>query len=222
MYRRKCFKDNERGAATTALLLIGIFAAVGILFIAILPLASGTEKSDRAQTAADAAALAGAKKMRDEIIESLAHASPPVSLAQLVDPQSGRGKAQELAMSNDAEITSYHAMPIAGSVSVNVRQLEEMPKTHKHAKAKATAELDLPLNSCQFGEDEVEPEDDDEASEDDDDEDDDEDSPPPEPEYEYSFSCPGLPNLNDYDDLDQLVADVQQLLEQRVDATLTH
>lgn len=216
MIRKWQIRENERGAATTALLVIGIFAAVAVLFIAVLPLSSGTEKSDRAQTAADAAALAGAEKMRDEIIENLAQANPPFSLVDLIDPQTGRSDAQKLASNNKADLLNYHATPLAGEVRVTVEQLETMPKTEGHAKARATANFDLSLNSCKFGEEDVEDEDEDDRDDDAEEGDDEDDGPPPEPDKEYSFTCPGLPNFEDYDELDDLINDVKQALNQRL------
>lgn len=53
----------ERGAATMALVLLGAFGALAVVFVYVLPLLSGTEQTSRAQTAADAAALAGAEEL---------------------------------------------------------------------------------------------------------------------------------------------------------------
>lgn len=214
--------SKETGAAATALLVLAFVVSLAFVFIAVLPLLKGTDQAARTQTAADAAALAGAEDARDKILNNLWTISSTGSLASLLNTQDGRIPASEYAQRNGAALQTYQLATATGKVNVQVRHFQKTHASGGHIKTAAEATLGVPLAHCKFGEEELPPEPVPPPEPDPDTEgDDDEEQPEPEPEFSYSFTCPGMAAYTDYDDFNELVQDVRHALEPRLKPALS-
>ncbi|QTE29959.1 hypothetical protein [Pengzhenrongella sicca] len=136
-----------------SMLAVVAVAIVGLLFLAIVPLLSGSEQSGRTQTSADAAALAGAQDVREYVLDQL-HSVFTVggwnSFGTLIGPARGYGAAQSYASANDAELITYSYDPSRDRFSVRTRLLAEAPNGDR-AESLATASLGVKLGTCGIG-----------------------------------------------------------------------
>jgi len=136
-------------------------ALIALLLVGIVPLLSGTEQSARAQTAADASALAGATSVRDRARAELRDVRlVDLALAELtgswrfstaVTPMSGFGSAEDYARRNAADLypARYSYDASGDRVRVGV-QLRELAPNDEHAEAVAAASLGMALADCRF------------------------------------------------------------------------
>ncbi len=149
---------GDEGQVTTALLVLTVVAVAAVLLQAVLPLAGATDQRSRAQTAADAAALAAVDRLGDDVRESLER---PLGfrgrrLGQLFDCGSGARSAGEFADRNGAVLTEYRrrcgASAGGSRVEVGVRTSDALPSGER-SDALASAELDLPEDPCRLSAD---------------------------------------------------------------------
>lgn len=148
-------RERERGAGPVSVILILAFLA--LVFTAGVT-ATGTFASNEsagAQHAADAAALAGAGGVVDTIPTALAPgflttSEIPLLLGGGPCVQTGRLQATQLAIENDATITSYCYNVWTDEVTVHVR-LNDTNTTSTHtAVAHATAATSFRANACEL------------------------------------------------------------------------
>lgn len=145
-----------------SLILVTSVAVVAILLVALIPLLSGTEQKSRSQTAADAAALAGAKDSRDyylDILESVdiddIHVSGSNPLRGtwtpevLPQPARGYGEASEYAVRNGGSLVpgNYSFDSHSGEVDVRL-ELRQGAPGGGNMQAAARAEVGATLSGC--------------------------------------------------------------------------
>src|SRR3954452_10688618 len=123
---------GDAGLATTAVLVVTAVAVVAVLMLFVIPLISGTEQSSRAQTGADAAALAGAVSVRERARDELAsvHLSDLAlgetagqwQFVTAVPPFSGFHDAQSYAAANGSTLSpaGYSYDPVNDRISVQL------------------------------------------------------------------------------------------------------
>lgn len=221
--------QDDRGLVTSAVVVVVSVGVVALLFLAVLPLLVGTDQKSRTQTAADAAALAGAESIRELVLDDLGDVIRPgggVSFAELLRGSPGLGQAQFYAGRNDATVGDYQYDPYADEIRVVTRSTQAPPRSGgepagiDRTEAVATAEVGVELAECVFSvsQKEVEPV---PAPE----------PPPPAPEPtasptptptptpvpvyvdEYRFSCPGLGSVPASLDLGDVLDDARALLD---------
>ncbi|MFS0701353.1 hypothetical protein AB6N24_15390 [Cellulomonas sp. 179-A 4D5 NHS] len=150
---------DDRGLVTSALVVVVCVGVVALLFLAVLPLLVGTDQKSRTQTAADAAALAGAEAVREHALAHLGDVIRPVggvSFADLLGPSRGLGQAQVYAARNDATVGEYRYDPFADEVRVVTRSTQAPPRSGgepasiDRTQAGATAEVGVDLAECVF------------------------------------------------------------------------
>jgi hypothetical protein len=143
----------------TALLIV---ATIGLLMVAlwiVIPIGQATDKRAKAQTAADAAALAGAQQARDELIAAMLTGYPvpvPVPTDPNPDPFEpmlcgvGATQAASYAEANDTQVTSYCFASALHQAQVRVRG-NWAAKNGSRAQAAADAELGRDIEPCHWG-----------------------------------------------------------------------
>lgn len=178
-------RRRRDAGATPVTVVLGIGILVAIFAGAITTLAAvASNESSKAQHAADAAALGGARGVLDDLPDDLALGFlAPSAIPGMVGGgtclQNGRGKASELATANGASVTSYCYNVWADEVSVSVR-MSSTAVSGEPTTAKAEAETTFTADQCRLDPSFAEPsEEPDDPPGDDDDADD--DPPPPAP-----------------------------------------
>jgi len=148
---------DERGQVTTALVMVVILGLTAVATLGVFALARGVDDRSRAQTAADAAALAGAGVLGDALPEILGLLdAKDGDLASYVGCDLGRADAEEYAAANDATLTAYCFDLASGEVTVEVRMQDPVSDDTGPAEAGAVASTGLDLGSCLFEDDAVE------------------------------------------------------------------
>jgi hypothetical protein len=139
-------RRDERGQITTAVVMVGIVmtAAIGV---AVLKLGEATDEKSQVQNAADAAALAGARQIRDEASEMILGF---IEGGRYVRPVCTMGSeaALEYAIRAGATLTGYCYYPELDTVEVDVQSSVPGGVSGAPAKATATARLGLALRDC--------------------------------------------------------------------------
>lgn len=140
--------DRERGSGpVTALLMLGVLALVFAIALTMVGTIAGDERSG-AQHAADAAALAGAQGVVDDLPTSLSPGFTvpneiPLLLGGGTCVQTGLLDATQLAAANGATLTSYCYNVYRDEVTVDVRMNSTQvdgPPTRAGAEAASTFE----------------------------------------------------------------------------------
>lgn len=145
---------RERGSGpVTALLVMGAVALVVATGVTALGAAAGDEGS-AAQHAADAAALAGAQAVLDDLPDSLLPGfTLPAEIPELMGGgtclQTGRAEASDLAVANTARLTRYCYNVYRDQVSVTV-ELTDDPVSGTPARADAEAASTFEAASCEL------------------------------------------------------------------------
>lgn len=143
---------NERGSGpVTVLLVLGAVALVIAAGFTALGAVAGDEGSS-AQHAADAAALAGAQGVLDDVPDSVrpgftVAAEIPELLGGGTCLQTGRSDAADLAAANTATLTSYCYNVFRDQVKVSVRMNDD-PVSGTQARADAEAASTFEANAC--------------------------------------------------------------------------
>lgn len=135
---------RERGHATTALIIVFSLFLLGFGFLYVSRLAKVGDEAAGLQTAADAAALAGAqsivKEMPDAILAAIEHRS-------ILPGGMGQAAASEFALRNDASLVSYRYYPAAEKIEVTVRSRKPLETGH-YEYAKATSRVGVRIGAC--------------------------------------------------------------------------
>ena len=152
---------GDDGVAATAIILTVVVAVLALVFVYVLPLLTATDKSGKTQTAADAAALAGAVRARDRAVDEIDQAVWALRIDVLTgtratwgfsDADSGNSrysKAQEYAERNAASLESYHHDAARDRVTADVR-LDALGPENRIVRSSGTAQVGVELASCQI------------------------------------------------------------------------
>ena len=140
---------DDRGQITTALVMVGIvlLVALGLL---VTKLGQATDQRSQVQSAADAAALAGAQQIRSQL--------PGLVLTairnQAKDPFAGspacgmgNAEAADFALRAGASVTTYCYYPDSDTVQVSVESLS-VSVSGDRARADAQARVGMTLGPC--------------------------------------------------------------------------
>ncbi|MGN6574308.1 MAG: hypothetical protein ACTHKG_01340 [Nocardioides sp.] len=141
MTSRTLLRDEE-GAAASALLIAAVLIGFAIFVYMAIPLGTAVDAKARNRTAADAAALAGAEGVREDLLAGLGDAGLPSSWHDLPGVAGmGRSAAEEYARYNDATLLSYYFDPYDGTAHVEV---EGQDVDGQLSHSSAVAQVDLP------------------------------------------------------------------------------
>ncbi|AXT86023.1 hypothetical protein C6I20_13065 [Aeromicrobium sp. A1-2] len=179
---------EERGAAALLLVVSGIVAGLMVLTLWALPIAGASSQQAKTQSAADAAALAGADAVVGGLADTLKGLSSWNGSYSALGTTSGAERAAVYADQNGATLISYAGPPTTPgwTTRAGVRRIVD----GQVYESRASARLDLPSCSTEEVEppptDEVDPPPTDEGEEPEEG-----DEPPPPPDS--TVSCEGLP-----------------------------
>jgi hypothetical protein len=150
---------DDSGQIATGLIVCAALGAVVLLVAVLLPLAGASDQRSRAQTAADAAALAAVQGLGRSVEDALARPLPFAGgrLQPLAGCPAGRPRAAELAGRNGAELTDYRHLSCGVSgrrtaVQVEVRMQQPLPSGHR-SQARAAAQMGFPTAPCRLSPD---------------------------------------------------------------------
>ncbi|MEO9322612.1 pilus assembly protein TadG-related protein [Nocardioides sp. C4-1] len=144
---------DERGQVATALVVCCVLGLVAVAVWGVALLARGADQKTQAQSAADAAALAGAGVLSDALPQLLALLADKDGLSGTAGCALGEDRARDYAARNDAELIDYCFDLGSGRVSVTVRMLEPVNDELDGAVADATASIGLDLADCDWQDD---------------------------------------------------------------------
>ena len=135
---------REGGQAATALIIVFSLFLLGFGFLYVFRLAKAGDEAAGLQTAADAAALAGAqsivKEMPGAILAAIEHRSG-------LPGGMGQAAASEFALRNDASLVSYSYYPAAEKIEVRVRSRKPLETGH-YEYATATSRVGVRIGAC--------------------------------------------------------------------------
>ncbi|UZN02154.1 hypothetical protein [Cellulomonas sp. S1-8] len=139
---------RERGAAVTGVVIVVCFAVVVLLFVTVLPIAGRTQHSDLTESAADAAALAAADRVRELVRDGLPTLGPGDTLDGLLPLSAGISEASAYANRNGADLvgSAYSLDRYAGRVDVQVARRNE--RDGRRTERASAAEVGVVLGSC--------------------------------------------------------------------------
>lgn len=154
--------SGDCGQVAAGLIASAVLALMAVLVWVIVPTSLATDQRSRAQNAADAAALAGAQGVVEDLEDKLT--SPLPALVSLDEPSSldrafygvftstslfGRSSADRLAASNGAQVTSYSYDWSQDRVEVRVR-INDRLEGGEQSQASAAAEVGMRFGRCHF------------------------------------------------------------------------
>lgn len=151
-WRAARVRASDRGAAVSGFVLILGVAALTLVVAVAFPLVVATANSDQAENAADAAALAGAQRVRELALERVRDVQPGQSIADRMPPSAGVAEAASYAQRNGADLSSYAVSFAADTVDVEVHLRDEGEvdgrpgRTHRDARAS----VGLALTACRL------------------------------------------------------------------------
>jgi uncharacterized membrane protein len=141
-------RRDDRGQITTALVMVGIvlLVALGLL---VTKLGQATDAKSKVQSAADAAALAGAQQIRKEVPELVSTAIQDGGASPFVlDPgEMGVKQAWDFAGRAGAAVIEYSYIPDTDTVHVKVESLS-LSVSGSKAVAVAEARVGKTLGVC--------------------------------------------------------------------------
>lgn len=152
-------RGDQGQVATVVIVLV----ALGLLLViarVMLPIGEAADQRTRAQTAADAAALAGAEQVRDWVPSALLMAlvpnvlpdGPVTVVNDWVRADIGAGEAHQYAVRNGARITQYRYIWSEGLVEARV-VFDAAAETGGRAEAVARARVGPELAPCTTSDD---------------------------------------------------------------------
>ena len=151
-------RRDDAGQVATAVLVAAMLGTIAVLVLVLLPLAGATDQRSRAQTAADAAALAHVDSLGRGVGRALGR---PLGfgggrLDRLVDCVDGRAAADDFAARNGAATTNDDlagcGAPARTAVTVDVRMLDDLPSGQR-SEARARASMGFPTGRCDLSPD---------------------------------------------------------------------
>lgn len=149
--RRRARPRDESGQVTTGLVMVVMVGLLAVALLGVFGLSRGVDERSKAQSAADAAALAGAGALQEAVPAVLALLTrPDQDLGSLVTCNFGRDDADAYATSNDATITYYCFDFAADRVEVEVEMNDDVSADVGPAEAGAIASTGLDLADCSW------------------------------------------------------------------------
>lgn len=146
--------SRERGQVTTAIVLSVTVGLVAVALFGLVALARGADERTKSQSAADAAALAGADALNDLLPGLFAQIGSKHGWRDVFGCGLGRGAAADFASRNDATLTDYCFDVGDDEVRVRVRMNDPVTDDVGPATAKATARTGLDLGHCDWDDEE--------------------------------------------------------------------
>lgn len=133
---------DERGAAATALLVTALLLGLAAFAYLALPFGLAVDVKARNRTAADAAALAAAEAVREDLLAHVASGGTPGAWTDVVGVAGlGRAAAERYAALNRGRLVEYWFDPTDGTAHVAV---EGQGVGGVPSRSTAVARLDLP------------------------------------------------------------------------------
>jgi hypothetical protein len=133
---------DEEGAAASALLVAALLIGFAVFTYMAIPFGTAVDAKAQNRTAADAAALAGAEGVREDLLLSLGDDGIPGSWSDLPGAAGfGRYAAEEYARYNGATLVSYWFDATDGTAHVEV---EGHRVDGEPSRSTAVAQVDLP------------------------------------------------------------------------------
>jgi hypothetical protein len=133
---------DEEGAAASALLVAAVLVGLAIFTYMAIPFGAAVDAKAQDRTAADAAALAGAEGVREDLLAGLGSAGFPSSWTDLPGAAGlGRAEAESYARYNGSTLVSYFFDPTDGTAHAEV---EGHPVDGEPSRSDAVAQVDLP------------------------------------------------------------------------------
>lgn len=151
----------ESGQVTTAIGVVTIVALVALAFFGVTKLGLAANDRSEAQSAADAAALAGARAVREEylavpgLLGPLANKHALGGLFDAITCSLGSAEARSYAERNDAHLSSdgYCYTVSDDRVRVGVEMDEPVPGESQRARARAQASVGFRPHACTWDDD---------------------------------------------------------------------
>ncbi|WP_194288996.1 MULTISPECIES: pilus assembly protein TadG-related protein [unclassified Nocardioides] len=143
-------RRDEAGQITTGLVIVVIVALVAVAISGVALLSRGVDEKSQAQSAADAAALAGAGALRELLPQLLAMMTSRDDLGGTAGCGFGQDRASTYAQKNDATLTDYCFDLARGEVRASVQMNEAVSDEVDAAVADAVASTGLDLSGCSW------------------------------------------------------------------------
>lgn len=153
MKRRKHVR-GESGQVATAIVLVVVVGMIAVGLFGVFAVSRGADERAKSQSAADAAALAGADALTDVIPGIFDLFNSKGDLGSAFRCGLGRSAADDFASRNDAYVTSYCYDAHDDEVRVSVRMNDPVTDDVGPATAKAVASTGLDLGNCSWRDDE--------------------------------------------------------------------
>jgi hypothetical protein len=132
-------RRGDDGQVISFLTVGMVLTLVAITVVLLVPLGRATDQREGAQTAGDAAALAGAQQVRNDAVdELLAGLARKEDLATSLTCGTGAGQAADLATRNGARIVRYCYDVADDRVEVLVEGVRNVQGTHVPARSVAS------------------------------------------------------------------------------------
>lgn len=141
---------RERGQVATGIILSVVVGLVAVGLLGVVALSRGADERTKSQSAADAAALAGANSLADVIPNLIGLIHSRRDLDDAFGCGLGRAAAEDFASRNGATLTSYCFDARADQVRVSIRMNEKVTDDVGPATAKAVASPELGLDDCDW------------------------------------------------------------------------
>lgn len=149
---------DDSGQAGVAAVLVAVVGLLLVITVVLLPIADGADLDARTQNAADAAALAGADGITEQVFDGLGS-----RLALRGDPRDliggglpGLTAAEANAAQNGVRVTDYAFSGL--EVQVAVESVETLDSEPRRLEREAGARLGFDLSACRWVGEEPEPE----------------------------------------------------------------
>lgn len=154
--------DRDAGQVPIALVVVVFVGLVIVIFKFGFPLGQATDQKAGSQAAADAAALAAAKQITedlprrvDEAIRAADDRDDLENLLSFVTGGYGREDAVEFATVNGSDVDTYQYDRFSGQIRVSV--LSRATTANQRSQSDAVADVGLRLDDCRLDDDELPP-----------------------------------------------------------------
>ncbi len=146
-------RRDERGQVTTGIVVVMVVFFVAFAMWGIAALGHGVDEKSKAQSAADAAALAGAGALADALPTILGLLHSKDGLGGLAGCGLGQPEAATYAAKNGASLTSYCFDLAHNRVEADIRMNRDVSEDIGPASADAVASTGFDLGSCTWQDD---------------------------------------------------------------------
>lgn len=144
---------GEDGQMAVAFIIFTAMLVLAFFVVALVPVGASTNERSRSQTAADAAALAGAEEARTMWVYTIT--KPKLLLFSIGPPPGsmigvGNASASTYAMQNGSRVTTSGLEPASGTFRADVESLDAAYPEHGKAVAGAEAKMDINFDGCRW------------------------------------------------------------------------